>query len=90
MITFISFLCFILWVFSAVLGDESMCAEFLIEPEMFPGLSEQVCAALGVTALGQVSSAVGSAAAVRERLQTALDAGQLEALNVVGWETNER
>jgi hypothetical protein len=68
-----------------------VCAEFSIEPGMFTGLSEQICAALGITALEQAASSAGlNAAAVRERLQVALEGGQLEALNVVGWETNER
>lgn len=71
-----------------VTGDESVAAEFTIETHMFRGLQAEIAAAVGPdqeTVWGEATASEGM-----ERLAAALEDGKLEALNVVGWEINER
>jgi hypothetical protein len=62
-------------------------AEFAIEPGMFRALQEQIS-----TAVGPDAAAVWAEDTTEglQKLSEALEEGKLEALNVVGWETNER
>jgi hypothetical protein len=62
-------------------------AEFAIEPGMFRALQDQIDAAVGpdAAAVWREDTTEGL-----QKLSEALEEGKLEALNVVGWETNER
>jgi hypothetical protein len=88
-----------------VSGDDSVFCTFNIEPNVFAPLKEQVQAALQSSGLSatmassetaHVVDASAAAAYVHKSqeltaaLMSTLVSGGLGALNVVGWETNER
>lgn len=75
-------------------SDESVYSEFTIEAGMLGNLVEQVCAALNLSDLTETSSralaSLPDYKALQQKLHQALEDNKLEALTVVGWETNER
>lgn len=56
---------------------------------MLGTLTTQVCAALKVNTLADIRQDPGNAE-LGKQLERVMEAGELEALTVVGWETNER
>lgn len=75
-------------------SDESVYSEFSVSAGMIEGLAQQACAALGFNHISQarleIEPATGSSVLLQQKLLHALEANRLEALTVVGWETNER
>ena len=69
--------------------DESVMSTFCIESNMLGTLTTQVCAALKVNTLADIRRDPGNVE-LGKQLEGAMEAGELEALTVVGWETNER
>lgn len=72
----------------SVAGDESVTAEFTIEPGMFRSLQGEIDAAVGAS--GEAVWGETTASEGLESLASALEDSRLDALNVVGWEINER
>lgn len=83
-------------------SDASVVATFQIDPDSLQPLADQACAALGVPDVSSISRSIirtkplssiptgAESDSVKSRLLEALEINQLGALNVVGWETNER